>query len=322
MSEFKKFPSIGGFANMMKWRNKYLPNERTGKVRAKIKLHGTNAAVRLSANGVVAQSRSRDLTPLSDNYGFANWVANSKSDWDLYRPESEAIDIVVFGEWAGPGIQKSVAVSQIPEKSFFVFAVCVIDRYLETVDYLLEPKNIATYIPEGMSNIHVLPWYGETKEVDFFSEKDVTGLADYLNSEVDSIDEVDPYIEELFGVVGVGEGLVGYLIADTAHTGSWFKVKGSKHTVNDEKKIAKVRKMAGQEYYDLADAFFTPGRIEQALQELGVEYDRQHTGAFISWVCKDVIKESQDECEELQIDRKLFSGIIAKKAREHFLSNC
>src|SRR5690242_12394740 len=45
--------------------------------RAKVKLHGTNCAVQITSDGIVAQSRTQLLTPGDDYKGFATWVHGS-----------------------------------------------------------------------------------------------------------------------------------------------------------------------------------------------------------------------------------------------------
>ena len=45
------------------------------RYRAKVKLHGANAGVQVTPDGLLAQSRSRLLTPGDDRKGFARWVA-------------------------------------------------------------------------------------------------------------------------------------------------------------------------------------------------------------------------------------------------------
>ena len=73
---------------------------------------------------VLAQSRTRFVTPESDNYGFAAWVkANA---------ETLVADLGVgrhFGEWYGAGIQRRYGLS---EKRFALFNV---DRWADGVTY-------------------------------------------------------------------------------------------------------------------------------------------------------------------------------------------
>ena len=86
--------------------------------RAKVKLHGTNCAVQVSPGAVVAQSRTQLLSPEADYKGFAAWVHRHRAYF-----QTLARDIVVFGEWCGPGVEKGMAISAAKTKLFAVFAV-------------------------------------------------------------------------------------------------------------------------------------------------------------------------------------------------------
>lgn len=78
------------------------------------KLDGTNAAVVITEDGrVFAQSRTRVLTPQSDNFGFRGWV----------DANAEALKYALgvgthFGEWWGKGIQRGYGVEG---KTFSLF---------------------------------------------------------------------------------------------------------------------------------------------------------------------------------------------------------
>jgi len=313
------FPSIGGFANMVKYRDRFRSRTESAYFGTKIKLHGTNGAVRINSQGIVAQSRKRDLKLGSDNYGFAQWVEKRKAYFDHLVDPDESGTMVVYGEWAGQGVQQTVAVSKAP-KAFYIFAVAIRDSEGDLVEYILEPAEIEKFFTPA-EDMFILPWFSKNHKVEFNSPQLV---ADLLNEEVAKIDEVDPYIKELYGIEAVGEGLVGYNLDDPNDTGFWFKVKGAKHTVNDEAKIAKVQKRAGQEYHDLAEAFLTEGRFQQAMtdSEHPLVFEKQWTGKFLSWVMQDIQKESEDERRELDIEWRLWAGILSKGAREWFLAKC
>ena len=80
------------------------------------KLDGTNAAVVVTEDGLVyAQSRSRIITPASDNYGFAAWVADHEDDLRYGLGEG-----IHFGEWWGSGIQRGYDLPK-GEKRFSLF---------------------------------------------------------------------------------------------------------------------------------------------------------------------------------------------------------
>lgn len=78
------------------------------------KIDGTNAAVGILEDGrIYAQSRKRIITPDSDNFGFATWVAeNAGTLLDDLGPGLH------FGEWWGRGIQRGYG---LDERRFSLF---------------------------------------------------------------------------------------------------------------------------------------------------------------------------------------------------------
>lgn len=70
------------------------------------KIDGTNASVHITQDGeVFAGSRTRWITPESDNYGFALWVRNREDELRRLGPGTH------FGEWWGLGIQRGYGLS-------------------------------------------------------------------------------------------------------------------------------------------------------------------------------------------------------------------
>lgn len=79
------------------------------------KIDGTNACVVIDEDGNIgAQSRSKLITPESDNYGFARWVAVNSDELVKLGPGHH------FGEWWGNGIQRRYGMT---EKRFSLFNV-------------------------------------------------------------------------------------------------------------------------------------------------------------------------------------------------------
>lgn len=79
------------------------------------KLDGTNAQVHITEDGrMFAGSRTRWVTPLADNFGFAAWVAEHRDELMQLGPGSH------FGEWWGQGIQRKY---NIGERRFSLFNV-------------------------------------------------------------------------------------------------------------------------------------------------------------------------------------------------------
>lgn len=65
------------------------------------KIDGTNALVYVDEDGhVFAGSRTRWITPVDDNYGFARWVDENVEELRGLGPGRH------FGEWWGAGIQR------------------------------------------------------------------------------------------------------------------------------------------------------------------------------------------------------------------------
>lgn len=65
------------------------------------KIDGTNALIQVNNDGtILAGSRNRWLTPESDNFGFARWVAEHEDELRELGPGRH------YGEWWGAGIQR------------------------------------------------------------------------------------------------------------------------------------------------------------------------------------------------------------------------
>lgn len=141
-----KYPSIEQFRNVVqnvKQKASYVGKDENGnaiydgsakmptiKFKGTVKLHGTNAGVTFdcSTGEFYAQSRENIITPEKDNAGFATFVYANKEFFSRYfetvKSQLSLKDefITVYGEWAGKGIQKGVAVSELP-KAFYIFGV-------------------------------------------------------------------------------------------------------------------------------------------------------------------------------------------------------
>jgi len=79
------------------------------------KIDGTNACVIVTEDRqVLAQSRSRLITPEDDNFGFAAWVRDNASQLADLGPGYH------YGEWWGKGIQRNYG---LQERRFSLFNV-------------------------------------------------------------------------------------------------------------------------------------------------------------------------------------------------------
>ena len=293
---------------------------------SKIKLHGTNAAVQIDNGNVLYQSRSRLISPGSDNAGFAAWASQYEAEWLSTGSRGAGpkdSTYVFYGEWFGPGIQKKVACSEVPEKSFAIFAVDVIN-YEEGLPLFVRhvmPDEIRKLVP-NIPNLYVLPIYNLHRlEVD--DEPSLLKLAEHIDSEVEAIDKLDPWIKDTFGIEGIGEGLVMYPIAGTNiyRPELLFKVKGQSHSVNKVKKAMDLNPEDLATLKAFLTSFVTENRLEQGLKEAcEPELDITQIGAFIKWVVGDIQKESKLEIEANNIPWNKASKAISGKAATYFKS--
>lgn len=361
---FMPWPEIEGFHNIRKfirvdpgewWHKKeLLAGTSVVSYKAKVKLHGTNAAVRISADGTVtAQSRTNIITPENDNAGFARWVKANEEAWrDTFKVVSNFdnsahyLNAVIYGEWIGPGIQKGVAVSEIPKKSFAIFAVQFLDKNEEHGDMLMvEPRHIEMYGMQNIPDVYVLPWYEQSIDIDWKqTDEELSKTIAPINDWVMAVEANDPWVEKTFGVKGTGEGLVFYPVSE-AHKNSFehftnlcFKAKGEKHKNIATAKPVQVSAEAAASIEAFVNMVVTPARLEQGARAIlgehkhedalkclfcttgALNYDMKNTGKFVAWVSADVEKETQDELAASGLTFKQVQKTITDRARTWYLA--
>ena len=280
-----KFPSIESFAHIFR--------DIVGglEVRPKIKLHGTNGGIWIKDGEVIAQSRN-NLLINSDNAGFAAFVKSQEKLW----AKVSQVECVIFGEWAGPGIQSIDAVTKIPKRQFFIFAC-----YMPDVNHIVtDPEVLKEIIGVDLQDVRVLPWAGQAVKIDYTN---AGVFSETANAIVEEIGEMDPYIKETFGVEGPGEGLV-YMPEHGCNMEFFcrntFKAKTEAHRVKRSSKAVTVKIDIPKDVVDFAKMFVTEARCQQGLIEgCGGDRSPQRTGEFINWMCADIYKESKVELEAM-----------------------
>jgi hypothetical protein len=306
--QFIGFPSIEGFHNVVKSTAGFLAIEPplewpyqgyigplrrgTATYRGKIKLHGTNAGIRIGGGEVAAQSRTQIITPTADNSGFARWVESQADYWKGVSRD----EITVFGEFCGPGIMKGTAINKIPTKIFAIFAV------RKNGDLISESAEIEALLPNRPADVHVLPWHGESFMVDFNDRVALQAVADKLNGVVAEVEPVDPWVAATFGVEGAGEGVVYYPGAGETHSVKFFsdfafKAKGEKHKVTKTREAVQIDPEVAAGIDGFVSMFVTEARLEQGLAAIGGSTEMKNVGPFLKWMSQDVSKESADELE-------------------------
>lgn len=267
--------------------------------RCKIKQHGVNTSVYRHADGVTYYSKNGPVKAGEDLCGFYHWASKFEAQF-LKLP----IGTTVFGEWCGPGVEQGMAVSQLKTKVWAIFAVVVVDGS-EDPFLTYEPEEISTFI-EGLNlgpQVHVLPWFGDEFIVNFADRPGMDKMAEDLSCVVEQVEAEDPWVEAVFGVKGVGEGVVcfpTFISESPARTSTQFatyafKAKGEKHKTVGSKKPVEVDLAVAASVQDFALLVLPEGRLMQGLSAVDPLRQPQNTGKFIQWILEDVRKETAGE---------------------------
>lgn len=336
MKKHSAFPKIGQYRQVVKeakLRSAYIGKDENGdpiydqskaaptiKFKGTVKLHGTNAGFAENAeDGYWAQSRENIITPENDNMGFARYVEDNIIAFRelvehvrYVNPKLNDNDtVIIFGEWAGKGIQKSVAISQI-EKSFFIFDVKVVpedgsEAYHLPSDYLRDNDH-------RIYNIQDFLCYDI--EIDF-NRPDL--VQNKLSEITLAVEELCP-VGKAFDVEGVGEGVVW--VAQVNGHDYRFKVKGERHSVSKVKTLAKVDTEKLNSIHEFVEYAVTQNRFEQGM---GIvfpdgEIDIKKMGDIIRWVVNDIMVEEKDVLEDNNLEPKEINKYISTKVRELFFA--
>lgn len=314
---FVKFPDIELFHNVVKTGEYY--NFPTVFYRNKIKLHGTNAGVRLFNGLVGAQSRTQAITPENDNAGFARWVFERKEFFACLPLKNHTI----FGEFCGPGIMKGTAINQIAHKVFAIFAIMEGDG--DDANVISCPVRIGELMGVRPNDIHILPWACEPLKIQFGNRTELQAVAEKLNSFVKEIEPCDPWVKATFGVEGTAEGSVYYPtsgedIKRKFFSDFVFKAKGEQHKVIKTKEAVQVDPEVAASIDEFVTMFVTEVRCEQGLNAIGGKAEAKNTGAFLKWFMGDVLKESVDELVASNLTWDQVSRSVQFAARTWFLN--
>lgn len=283
------------------------------RFRGSVKLHGTNAAIVLSPDGMSFQSRGRVLTPEDDNAGFCSYMqplARQIKSLILAEYPLLADDtLAIYGEWCGGSIQKNVAITGLP-KMFVIFAVKLNDNWVNLDQF---PKFAG--IVASIYSITLFPQFDIT--IDFAAP----GLSQNELGAITEQVETSCPVGLHFDSPGVGEGVV-WRCLENFSSDYWFKVKGEKHSASKVKTLASVNTEQIQAISDFVLATVTENRLEQGLQNLIIEqkkpFEMSSMGDFIRWVYGDIVKEESDTIEQNGFDLKELGKPIATAARQWY----
>ena len=338
----KKYPSIEQFRNIIKtirtnhdYQGKdsdgnaiyqHLSDYPTLTFHGTVKLHGTNAAIVLYKDSHKEyQSRERVLSLEADNAGFMLAMSNIDTS-DLFSDIVFNDYIAVYGEWCGGSIQKGVALTSLP-KMFVVFGIKIDDVWSDPQDYFYSSElnnsnnfdiNRTTINLLNNNRIYFIDQF-PTYDIDInFNEPET--IQNKLIELTIAVEEECPVASKL-GVKGIGEGIVFTTID---YPELKFKSKGEKHSVSKVKVLNSVNEEELNSIKEFVDYAVTENRLEQGLsylKENNLNLDQKATGAFLSWIFNDILKEEKDVIVKNQIDLKKANGVIASKARMWFFKH-
>lgn len=293
-----------------------------------VKLHGTNAAVCYNnVSGLWAQSRENIITPLNDNAGFAFFVETKKDAFIRLMKlvaEKNNLDlnsntISIYGEWAGSGIQKTVAISGI-DKSLFIFGVKITPFNNESD----EQKEVAywvdySYLKDEESRIYNIDDY-ETYSINIdFNEPQL-----FQNKLIEITMDIEKEcpVGKKFGIIGVGEGCVW--TANVNGNVYRFKVKGDAHAGKSKVKTLKpVDDEKIKKLIEISEKVTPVWRLSQMIEKScnlsnGGELDRRNLGAYIKLVIDDIVKEDIDILIDNNVEIKDITKYVSEIAKNYF----
>lgn len=332
--------------------------------RGKIKLHGTNGAISIQHNGseVYVQSRNTFITKETDHHGFAHWALKTENKEyfkSLFQKSAGYKALTIFGEYCGKGIMKGAAICQLDRTIFAVFAILMDkDRLIidpAHIEEILNGSNMSKKKPEALM---VIPWLTPEFVLPMWDKEVLLSQIEEINKLVEEVDREDPWVKQVFGISGIGEGLVWYPVSYQCNgtielsklRSLIFKTKGPTHSVVTSRKSIQIAPEVLDSAEAFVDMFVTEQRLHQGFEEVcrqrrrrqkeisekitkerteeeeeEEEYeedttlDLQKIGDFVHWVCKDVEKESEAERKESNLQWSQVSGLVNLKARKWFL---
>ena len=288
-----------------------------------VKLHGTNASICYDGTNLWAQSKENILTLEKDNYGFAFFVESNKDYLtgvlQGYLDEDKTIDtICVYGEWAGKGIQKNVAISQL-EKKLYIFGIKYKYKNIEDHVWDKEPDLKLHMISNNERILSIYDFETYYLNIDF---EDTSSAQNRMLELVNEIDKQCPVGQE-FDATGHGEGIVwvGYF-NDKRYT---FKTKGENHSKTKVKVLTPVDEAKEQAKREFANYACKADRLEQAWDKTfdiggeNIEPTVSLTGTFMRNVISDIMKEETDVLSDRNLEPKEVNKFISVVARRWFM---
>jgi hypothetical protein len=288
-----------------------------------VKLHGAHNDIVIHADNRI-QLQSRNVPNLGlghDSYDFAKRMLPLQPEILTLKEQIQArfkernpgVEIedehplIIAGEWIGPGVQKGVAISELPKRLFIIISISINGRWQPDDSYadISHPEVGIYHVSRGGIFKH---------SVLLGSEAEMEASLAALQPLADAVEKECPFAKT-FGITGQGEGIVfkptmGRLGEDAR---LWLKVKGPL-AMGGGLRIPKLKMEVGVEQLELAitfaEAAVTESRLEQGwdyLRETGVEREKKGVGPFLRWLNGDIEVEEKREIEDLGVDKGLLN---------------
>ena len=298
----------------------------TLKFTGTIKLHGTCASACFNeTDGIWAQSKDNIITPQKDNAGFAFFVESKKEAFkgifekikEKYGIDTKENTISIFGEWCGPSIQKGVSISQMPEKTMFIFGIKISNNFDAEVASYWANCNEFNDNDNRIFNIHDFKTY--EIDIDFNTPQLSQNKIIEYTIEVENQCPVGMH----FGIDGIGEGIVFSAMNPDGRSRLIFKSKGEKHSNSKVRTLKHVDNEKINKIIDVAEKVTPAWRLEQMMTETfdlnnGGVIERNKLGEYIKRVIADVIKEDMDILVENGLEIKDLGKYISDISRTYF----
>jgi hypothetical protein len=197
-----------------------------------VKLHGAHADIVIqSDNTITIQSRNQPRLSVENNKdvnGVAAFLLPQRDTildlkarifarfLELNPGEKvDACPLIIAGEWIGPGIQKKVAINELPAKVFVIISININDTWQD--DELFADIHIDE---KGIYNISRAGFFRHTLLLN-----DIESSLKSLQPMTDAVEKECPFAKT-FGITGRGEGIVWKALQPSKDTNFWLKVKG------------------------------------------------------------------------------------------------
>jgi len=292
-----------------------------------IKLHGTNAGIGYNnKDGFWCQSRSNIITPKQDNAGFAFFVESNKEYFiDIIKKiatnnmiDLDTNSLILFGEWCGTGIQKGVAISELP-RMFVAFDVKVVPNNGDAYYIDTTLPEIPNNEERKIYNIYLFKTF--SVDINFNNIN-----RDCLREIIDEVEKCCPF-GKAFGVDGVGEGVV--FKHHYSPQGRYiFKLKGDEHKVSKEKVKIEIAPEVIASINEFCDRTITDNRLTQAIDMIfynnpalptyNAPIEMKHVQKIITWMRDDIWKEEMDVMVANKLEPNIVFSELAKRTSSMF----